>query len=88
MRRNICVHLYIVETIFLPFAGGGIAFVLSAGCQARHSVLPIAQASITLFAGSSDISWETHGWVRCHCSSGSKGSICPADLALPPLSQC
>lgn len=92
MRRNMCVCTYCWKH-FSSLCWWWHCFYLvcnqvSACYQVWHSILPIAQASMTLFAGSSDVSWETHGWVGHHYSSGSKGSICPVDLALPSPSQC
>lgn len=99
MRRNIyvCVYIgiYIVESIFLPFSVGGIAFVLSAvrflgaaGLCELGAVFCQQHRHRLQFSGFSGISWETCGWVGCQCSTRKKWSVCPAGLALPAPSQC
>lgn len=99
IRRNIyvCVYIgiYIVESIFLPFSVGGVAFVLSAvrflgaaGLRELGAVFCRQHRHRLQFSGFSGISWETCGWVGCRYSNSKKWSVCPAGLALPAPSQC
>lgn len=85
-----CVYRYISLKYFLPFPVSGIVFVLTAVriVQAEWtwcSILPIAQASMMLFSGFSEISWGNLGlswalWQQVVCLS--------CRPALPGPSQC
>lgn len=88
-----CVYigLDVVESIFLAFSVGGIAFSLSAvgflgvtGLNELGAVFGNSTLLITAFRHS-EIIWDAWGWIGCHYSS--KWCICPAGLALPAPSQ-